>query len=1643
MAGAPPSPDGSNAAAPGGRRRRRGRRIVVGLGVLLALLAVLYVLRQPLFGDLVAKRVSSVLSEALGVPVKVDRVLGTWITNARIESITVDADSEIERGVLDSFEADRIEVRFSLWKVLRGDVVGAIEGVDAENLRLRLDFTRPTIDDGEPPPSLQDVVAAVPPRFPPIDIAARLEAVTGLGLVQLEELRIRSPGDHTLSLDADQIVLPDPAGEAGAFHARIRRDPAGLVWESDSEIAGLKLAAIDLGADGTLAARGSVAGASLDMRLQGQEASIETGRLQIADVPPWVLRLIPDDQLRPSAGWLAVNVQAPSLEPLQATAELTGGDLALPDERVRSVRLQLGLADEAITVREATLDAEHARLDARNVKLDVAGSTYGIASLDRVTLHADDLGRWLSVLDRPLAIDLEASSPDGRTVQVKGLAITGEGVALRADGSLVTPSDPSDWSVAEVDLSLSGELRDIRLADLDIGGRLALDARVRGALATPVIAGSLRGEGLRLDGRSVSLLEVKGTYSDGLADVERIVLQSDAATLDGSARARFDPLDVESSRLDLTVADLEGLRALLPDLGLPDMAGSLRGELRLQGNLESIVGQVSLNGSDLVVDGIAVDALALQLKGRGDVLDVTTLSARGPWGHVDATGAWNPSSSTAVLRTLEGRYETYDVKLLEEARASLGDGGRVEGLVAEALGGRLSGSITWAPALRADVRFEALDLSRLVPEVVGRASGLLEVTDDVQHIELLVPELQYEGRIGRVDVALRQDAGGIDIERLAVDAGEALRATGSGHLPLRYDADGLARLPVADAKFDLQVSSTDLSAWVEVPVRAISLAARGNGERVEARVELTQVPALEEIAPLERVVVEASADSSGASLEARLEDDPRATATLRARTTTGWRWTDPLATPEDLAAIEIEGSVQVDVPDATAIVPFLPEELVGAQGALHADLAVSGRVTWPRIEGLIQGTKLALELRDVPLPVDVPELVVRLQEGELKIVKARLAYGSAMAAAAGQMAWPEARAAGWAAQKVSGEASLNVPELSVLNDVLRDLAPLSGRLQGAVDVTGTLSDPRLQGSVVGEDLSLRLAGTDETVKVPLVRLAYLDDVLSVEEATIVVDDARLELEGSADLSGDRDLDEASLDVAVRGELPSFALLGRLVPDLAGLTGAASIDATVRGTAKAPDVAGRVALTNVIYPLEAVGEPLRIERATLRAEGRQIVLEDALVALGTARATLGGTVGMPATWDGDWSSAALDLRADLDVADFSLLGALDAELKRLDGRVRGQVTARGTVGSPELAGTIELSGVGGRLPGSFPSLDDVNGRIELAGNRATIQGLRGGLGRSQFTLSGSVDWSGEGAPTLDMQLAGDNLLLLRTRDLRARADVDVRATGPFDALLVAGNVNVTDVVYTATTSFLGGGGAATAGDGVQLFSIPDGPLATMRFDIDVRADDTIRVRTNVMKGNVTARVKLGGTGAEPALQGRVSFPDMLVKLPFSSLKVDRGEARFDEADPTQPFLEAEAHTEMKGYELTVRVRGRMPDVDIRVASVPPLPQNEAILLLTTGATSEELAREGLARAALTRIGSVFGQSLLAGGGRGPEDPDDMGFFDRFTFTQGRQISRAGDETIEAEFSMTDRFFLRVERDRYDNFNAGVVWRWRFR
>ena len=80
--------------------------------------------------------------------------------------------------------------------------------------------------------------------------------------------------------------------------------------------------------------------------------------------------------------------------------------------------------------------------------------------------------------------------------------------------------------------------------------------------------------------------------------------------------------------------------------------------------------------------------------------------------------------------------------------------------------------------------------------------------------------------------------------------------------------------------------------------------------------------------------------------------------------------------------------------------------------------------------------------------------------------------------------------------------------------------------------------------------------------------------------------------------------------------------------------------------------------------------------------------------------------------------------------------------------------------------------------------------------------------------------------------------------------------------------------------------------------------------------------------------------------------------------------------------------------------------------------------------------------MTAVGSYLGQSLLQRVS-GPSDPDERTLLDRVECAIGRDISRTGQETIETEFEITPRWYLRGERDRFDDYNMGVVWRLRFR
>ena len=128
------------------------------------------------------------------------------------------------------------------------------------------------------------------------------------------------------------------------------------------------------------------------------------------------------------------------------------------------------------------------------------------------------------------------------------------------------------------------------------------------------------------------------------------------------------------------------------------------------------------------------------------------------------------------------------------------------------------------------------------------------------------------------------------------------------------------------------------------------------------------------------------------------------------------------------------------------------------------------------------------------------------------------------------------------------------------------------------------------------------------------------------------------------------------------------------------------------------------------------------------------------------------------------------------------------------------------------------------------------------------------------------------------------------------------------------------------------------------------------------------------------LKLDGTGLRPGLQGQVRLANFEATLPFSRLTVRYGFLFFDRDDPLNPRIEMHGTSRLRDYTIHVFVYGTALAPEAVFNSEPPLPQEEIISLLATGATREELTGGGnvlASRAAILLVRSSFTERFSSG------------------------------------------------------------------
>ena len=387
-----------------------------------------------------------------------------------------------------------------------------------------------------------------------------------------------------------------------------------------------------------------------------------------------------------------------------------------------------------------------------------------------------------------------------------------------------------------------------------------------------------------------------------------------------------------------------------------------------------------------------------------------------------------------------------------------------------------------------------------------------------------------------------------------------------------------------------------------------------------------------------------------------------------------------------------------------------------------------------------------------------------------------------------------------------------------------------------------------------------------------------------------------------------------------------------------------------------------------------------------------------------------------------------------------------DLRQLDGDLGLDVGVSGTLGHPVLSGAGDMTVNAARFTNAtLPALNSFNARVTFRDNALTLDRFGGDLAGGPFNMSGRVTFVKLTEPTLDLQMRAQSVLVARNDTLTARADADVRITGPFAAATVSGNVALTNTRFLKNIDLLpiglpGRPAPQAPTERPEFFSLPSPPFRDWKFDVTIKTKDPVLIRGNLATGEATTDLKLTGTGLKPGLQGVVHMEGVEATLPFSRLDVSRGSLTFNPNDSTNPTIDLQGTSVIRDYTVRVYVYGTLLSPQAIFTSEPPLPQEEIISLIATGASRKELSTGNVlaGRAAMLLFQQLYRKIVKKG-----EPTDSNTVFNRLDLDLGTVDPRTGQQQATVRFKISDQIVLTGDVGVHGDFRGKLKYLIRFR
>ena len=532
-------------------------------------------------------------------------------------------------------------------------------------------------------------------------------------------------------------------------------------------------------------------------------------------------------------------------------------------------------------------------------------------------------------------------------------------------------------------------------------------------------------------------------------------------------------------------------------------------------------------------------------------------------------------------------------------------------------------------------------------------------------------------------------------------------------------------------------------------------------------------------------------------------------------------------------------------------------------------------------------------------------------------------------------------------------------------------------------------------------------------------------------------------------------DTRPVEVALESKVLSLALLKDWLPAAAKLDARSTgrVQVKVSGTYAVPSVDVRLEAKDLRSPEQPKLPPADLIVTLAGHEGR-LNLDATATAPDYPAAVMTASMPFrPAEWvehPAMITSEKFSARVDLPRLDLSRYASLVSAARKISGAITGNIEMTGEIGKPVFKGKLDLTGAGIELiDRNRPAITDIGAAVDLAVDRITLRNLKATVAGGTLQGGGALALDAGKPGLLDMRLTGSHLPVLRNDSLILRANADLRLAGPWQHAALSGTVGVVDSLFYRDIELLPIGTPFTTPSAAALpkidapahasSSLPD-PFRSWPLNVLLRTENPFLIRGNFATGKVDGSVRIGGTLGNPAPDGEVKLSGFRAALPFSTLTVRHGTARFSPATGFDPVLEIRGTAEPRPYQVNIYVYGHVSNPQLVLTSSPPLPDNEIMTLLATGTTTSGLENP---QAASSRALQLLAEELRRGRfAVGKQLRPLLGMLDRVDFSLAETDPYSGGTYSNATLTISDRWLLSAGMGADGGSRVMGIWRLSF-